>query len=67
MTEESKLTTEEQTREILAGIVDATAKTDSQVVAVSALCLAIHFFCTASGYTHEDFIENIKQLKARSQ
>jgi hypothetical protein len=56
-----------EVRAVLKDIVDATSKTDDHAIAISALSLAVHFFCEATGYEHESFIKNLNHLKERQR
>jgi len=57
----------EKTRSMLMKIVDVVNEGSDGDVALgaSALSLAVHFFCLASGYEHVAFIKNLNHLKDR--
>jgi hypothetical protein len=59
----------DKTREMLNQIVDLVVEgcAGDAVVGATSLCLAVHFFCEATGYEHESFIKNLKHLRDRDK
>lgn len=56
-------------RKILKGMVDAVTEHsggDSNK-ALTALALAVHFFCRSTNYSHEYFCKQVMDLKERDE
>ena len=56
-----------KTRAMLNQIVDLVVEGSEgdAVLGATSLCLAVHFFCEASGYEHDSFVKNLLHLRDR--
>lgn len=57
----------DKSRKMLNDIVDLVVEGSEgdAVLGATSLCLAVHFFCEASGYEHDSFVKNLMHLKNR--